>query len=222
MWCLQSYSGVSFVLLCCNDLHCTKQTHRCLSVDGLLTCNKLSLCWNIYKLYSNDLKPNIILKAGHLLYQPLKQHDMLWKMKCQVYCEARVTCSKWAEKNAKHQSLLKFDPGAVMSVQTRVWLSGEITPHCCTFYVPVLDARCQLHVHTNSVNPWLVIGFITSCLWTVKNRKCFSSFFHVFTHSSSNTFLLLVSLSLSFFIHLYTFFLWPSNFSLFMWVPNMA
>lgn len=41
------------------------------------------------------------------------------------------------------------------------------------FYVLVLDTRCQLPTHTHSLQPKPVSVFITSRLWTVKNRKCF-------------------------------------------------
>lgn len=52
---------------------------------------------------------------------------------------------------------------------------GDYTALLYIFYVLALDARCQLPAHTHCLEPEPVSVFITSSLWTVKNRKCFSS-----------------------------------------------
>lgn len=54
------------------------------------------------------------------------------------------------------------------------------------FYVLLLVARCQLPTHTLSLQPEPVSVFITSSLWTVKNRKCLSSSFHLHAHTHTH------------------------------------
>lgn len=118
--------------------------------------------------------------------QRLEQFGMLW-WNGQSWCKVPVVVKH------RHRPFEVWCRGAQQTWPRglswqRVWeCESDYTSLSYMFYVLALDARCQRLTHTRRVKPEPVSVFITSSLWTVKNRKCFSASSHLDPQAHTHT-----------------------------------